>query len=145
MTRASQQGFTLIELMVATAVAGILASIAYPSFQGPVFKARRSDGLTALLQLQMNQERWHSEHGAYASLADLKVSSNSSMGYYELGVTEATASSFAALATGTGAQTRDSACRVLRLSTADGNTSYASGADEHASNSPADNKRCWNL
>ena len=45
-----QHGFTLIELMVAMAVAGILAATAYPSFAGPLFKARRTDGITALLQ-----------------------------------------------------------------------------------------------
>ena len=78
------RGFTLIELMVATAITGILAATAYPSFQGPIFKARRTDGLTALLQLQLTQERWRSEHTSYASLAELKTSTTSSLRYYQL-------------------------------------------------------------
>ena len=145
MKRTSQRGFTLIELMVATAVTGILAATAYPSFQSPICKARRSDALTALLALQMNQERWRSEHSAYASMAELRVSTTSSMGYYQLSITDATASSFVAQAKGTGAQAHDSACKVLRIAVAEGNTVYASGADEHTSNPAADNKRCWNL
>ena len=39
----TQQGFTLIELMVTVAIVGILASIAYPSYQDSVMKSRRAD------------------------------------------------------------------------------------------------------
>lgn len=139
-----QGGFTLIELMVATAITGILAATAYPSFQGPICKARRVDGLTALLQLQMRQETWRSEHTQYANLDELKAQARSSMGYYRLSVPEATAAGFTAMAKGTGPQANDRACQVLSITVANGQTSYASGADEQASNDSATNKRCWN-
>ena len=140
-----QTGFTLIELMVSTAITGILAAIAYPSFQGPIFKARRSDGITALLQIQMSQERWRSNHSSYANLAELNTGSGSSLHYYQLDITEASATGFTAAATGTGAQASDSACRVLRITVTDGHTSYTSGANDHTTNTSANNKRCWNL
>ena len=140
-----QRGFTLIELTVATAIVGILAATAYPSFQGPVFKARRTDGITALMQLQMSQERWRSGHSSYAQLAELNTGAASSMRYYALNVTEASATGFSAIATGTGVQAGDNACKVLRITVNGGDTSYASGEDESTANSSADNRRCWGV
>jgi len=140
-----QRGFTLIETMVVTAITGILAATAYPSFAGPLFKARRTDGLTALLHLQMSQERWRSDHGSYASMVDLKMNPTTSMGYYQLSISDTSATGFSATATGAGTQANDSACKVLRIVVDGGNTSYVSGANEQAANSGTDNKRCWNL
>ena len=140
-----QRGFTLIEVTVTTAIVGILAATAYPSFVGPVFKVRRTDGITALMQLQLSQERWRSGHNAYASLAELSTGAVSPMRYYTLDVTEASAAGFSATATGMGAQAGDNACRVLRLTVAGGDTRYGSGPDENTANSGADNKRCWGV
>ncbi len=137
-----QNGFTLVELLVVTSITGILAATAYPSFAGPVYKARRTDGITALLQLQMSQERWRSGHSSYANQAELQSSATSSLRYYTLNITEADATGFSAVATGTGAQAGDSACRVLRVTVAAGQTTYTAGADDNTS---ASNKRCWNL
>jgi type IV pilus assembly protein PilE len=141
--QSQQRGFTLIELMVATAIVGILAAAAFPSFQGPIFKARRTDGITALMHLQMSQERWRSSRSSYASLGELNASAVSSMRYYALDVTEATSTGFSAIATGSGAQASDRACRVLRITVSGGDTRYASGADETTANSSVDNRRCW--
>ena len=140
-----QHGFTLIELMVATAITGILAATAYPSFQGPLLKARRIEGITALLHLQMSQERWLSSHRSYATQAELGRAITSGQRYYELRVTEATPTGFGAIARATGAQASDNTCRVLRITIEGGHTSYASGADERTDNNLAATKRCWNL
>jgi len=142
---AKQHGFTLIELMIATAITGILASIAYPSFQGPLFKARRTDGIAALMQLQLSQEHWRANHAQYASLGELRSATTSGLHYYQLSVSDATGSGFTAIATGTGAQAGDKACHVLRLSVVGGQTNFESGADATHSNASAENQRCWNL
>lgn len=138
-----QRGFTLVELMIVTAIVGILASIAVPSFQEPLQRARRIDGISALLQLQLSQEQWRSGNTRYANLGELRSPATSSQRYYTLAVTDATASGYSLIATATGAQASDRRCRVLRIMVAHGQATHASGTDERSMNPEADNRRCW--
>jgi type IV pilus assembly protein PilE len=46
-----QNGFTLIELMIVTAIIGILAAIAYPSYQGYVERTSRADMMVEMQQI----------------------------------------------------------------------------------------------
>ena len=59
-------GFTLVELMVTVAVLGILASIAWPSYQQYVRKARHAEAKAALLEnaqfLERNFTQSHRYH-----------------------------------------------------------------------------------
>ena len=64
-------GFTLIELMITVAIVGILASIAYPSYQGSVMKSRRADATGALLGLANAMERHFTETNSYLGAADI--------------------------------------------------------------------------
>ena len=59
------RGFTLIELMIVVAVVGILAAIAYPSYQEQVRKSRRADGAAVLMQNAQFLERFFTENGRY--------------------------------------------------------------------------------
>jgi len=65
MKESTQAGFTLIELMTAVAVLGILAAIALPSYQESVLKGRRAEGRAALLELMQAQERYATQHNCY--------------------------------------------------------------------------------
>lgn len=47
----SQLGFTLIELMIVVAILGILAAIAYPSYQGYVERTNRADMMAEMQQI----------------------------------------------------------------------------------------------
>ena len=52
-----EQGVTLIELLVAVAIVGILAAIAYPSYQDYVRRANRAEAKTVLVETAQVLER----------------------------------------------------------------------------------------
>lgn len=113
-------GFTLIELLIVMAVVGILAAVVFPSYQGYVHKSRRSDAITTLLKIQLQQEKWRANHTSYAGLADIWSGSSSLDGYYDLSITSNTATTFTATATpkAGGVQAGDTACLSLVLTQA---------------------------
>jgi type IV pilus assembly protein PilE len=143
--RRSLRGFTLIELMLVVAVAGILSGVAYPSFMGQLQKIRRADALVALLQVQAAQERWRSNNPSYGSSAQLGLSETSSAGHYAIRVNAATELGYEVLATAQGVQAHDAACRYLRLRSDGGNLVQASGSDIDTSNPVHTNRQCWSM
>lgn len=138
-------GFTLIELMIAVSVAGVLSSVAYPSFVGQVQKVRRTDAVVAMMQLQWAQERWRSNNTAYGSLAEIGMNAASPAGYYTLQVSDNSANGYEVLALATGAQAGDAHCTHLKLAMQGANPVYTSGPDANTANTPADNRKCWSL
>ena len=65
--RVREGGFSLVELLVALAIAGILASIAYPSYAAYVLRARRLEGMAALFEMMQMQERWYARSNTYVA------------------------------------------------------------------------------
>ena len=79
----SDSGFTLIELMIVIVIIGIIASVAYPSYQESTNKARRADGQAALLDIMNAQERYFTENNTYSTtLSDVGRSGTSEKGHY---------------------------------------------------------------
>ena len=60
-----QAGFTLIEAMVVVAIAGILASVAYPAYLQQVGRSRRVDAQAVLMQAAQYVEAFHTENMRY--------------------------------------------------------------------------------
>lgn len=139
----SDRGFTLIETMLVVGIAGILSSIAYPSLEGHMLRARRTDGLVAILQAQLAEERYRANNASYGSRDEAGVRAASAAGLYTVQIVAPTADSYAILASATGAQARDTRCRHLRLTLADAALAYASGPDASVVNDAVANRKCW--
>ncbi len=65
MTRS--QGFTLIEVMIVTAIVAVLAAIAYPAYTSYVIKGERAQARATLLEAAQFMERQYSASNAYSS------------------------------------------------------------------------------
>lgn len=116
-------GFTLIELMVTVAIVGILAGIAYPSYQDSVRKSRRVDAEGVLLGLANAMERnfttTNSYLGAAVGPADtgtpgIYAIPTDTATYYTITINAATGSSYTLSAAPAGTQASDS-CGTLTL------------------------------
>jgi len=59
------RGFTLIELMIVVAIAGILASVAYPSYVESVQRGNRAEARGILLEMAQLLERNFTEANRY--------------------------------------------------------------------------------
>jgi type IV pilus assembly protein PilE len=135
----------LIELMITVSIAGVLSTIALPSFEGVLHKARRSDALIAAAQVQLAQEAYRGNAASYGTLAEIRLPARSTAGHYTLQLATPSAVGYELMLTATGGQQRDAACRHMKLTSTGMNASYASGPDTAVANAAAANRRCWSL
>lgn len=136
---------TLVELLVALAIVGTLAGLAYPAFRLQLLRAHRTEAIELLLRAAAAQERYMLANGRYATtLADgdaadgLPMSVYSSGGRYRLALETRPAASFLLRVTprpGYG-QDDDRRCAAFTLR-ADG---FRAAADDEGRDSTRD---CW--
>lgn len=130
------RGITLMELMIVVVIVGILASIAYPSYQEQLRSARRADGQSMLLQTSQALERCYTRFSAYNNggcAVTFPIASTD--GYYSITTVGAvTAAAFTLAAAPQGAQTSDAKCGTLRLTST--GVQGSQGAD-------TDVNSCW--
>ncbi len=63
--KVSARGFSLMELMVAMVIMGLLVGLAWPSYRGHVQRSQRAEAAAALLQAQQFMERIYAVQGRY--------------------------------------------------------------------------------
>jgi type IV pilus assembly protein PilE len=129
-----QRGFTLIEMLIALAIAAILASWAVPSYSAHLARAHRLEGVLALQQLMLQQEQKRSNNAAYAESIDELRAPRSTR--YRFSVQDADARGYTVAATAIGPQAHDRACAVLLLTVRGGDVQY----QHEGSAAPG---RCW--
>lgn len=75
--REGMAGFSLVELMVTVAIIGILAGIAYPSYQLYVIRANRSEAQQFMLDIANREEEYrlnNNNHQYTTTWSDLNLS-----------------------------------------------------------------------
>ena len=63
------QGFTLIEMMIVVAIIGVLAAIAYPSYQQYVIKTKRTDMMSEMQNIASEIESRKLAPGRYSAIS----------------------------------------------------------------------------
>lgn len=66
--RGSLRGFTLIEVMIAVAIVGILVTIALPSYRDHVIRAQLVDGTNGLAAMRAEMERHFQDNRTFATV-----------------------------------------------------------------------------
>jgi type IV pilus assembly protein PilE len=113
-------GFTLIELLITVAIIGILAAVAYPSYNDFVVRNKRAEAPRELVRLANLQEQLFVDSRAYtANISELGVGTDAewetTSGYYKIS-SKVVNSTFTLKATAQGTQaTDDVACEEITL------------------------------
>lgn len=144
----SQFGFTLIELMIAVLIVGILAAIAYPSYVDSVTKSNRRTAQACLSNYAQYMERFYTANMRYDENVDgdentlptLDCATGQNSGqHYTYAIPTLSRSTYTLSATpivGSTQASRDSACGVQTINQA--GTKGAAG-----STAAADVAKCW--
>ena len=109
---------TLVELLIVVAIVGILASVALPSWNSQVQKVLRADARNALLNVQLEQEKYRSTNGAYAGgLSDLGLAHYETGDYYNVSIVSNSFTGFLATAApNTNGGQSDDSCGTFAIS-----------------------------
>ena len=114
------QGFSLIELMIAVVIVGILAAIAIPMYSDYVTRSRRADGQATLMQFAQELERCYTQFSKYndnscSVVNGGVVSETSDQGFYVVTASKLDESAFTLTATPQNEQADDTDCGELKL------------------------------
>jgi type IV pilus assembly protein PilE len=128
------RGFTLVELLVALALAAMLLTLGLGAPRDHALRIGRLDAVEALGRVQQTQEQHRSAHGLYTN--DLSAltgaAAASPQGRYAISIELTGGDGYRATAGALGAQARDTACATLTLEV------------RHGFAQTGPNAGCWN-
>lgn len=84
--RAGAEGFSLLELMIAVTIVGILAAVAVPGYFNHMMRSRQTAVVGELMAIKAAQERYFAENGGYAAKMN-KLQAGASPVMYAVGGT----------------------------------------------------------
>ncbi|MCL6037382.1 type IV pilin protein [Neisseria meningitidis] len=116
-----QKGFTLLELMIAVAILGILTLITYPSYKTYIRRVRLSEVKSTLLINAQTMERYYRQKGTFDNYDKNKLKQNE---YFDITLSEVSPDHFTLKAT-PNPTTNDGETCVVTLN--DGGTLSAAG------------------
>ncbi|HGG9702029.1 TPA: type IV pilin protein [Neisseria meningitidis] len=119
-----QKGFTLLELMIAVAILGILTLITYPSYKTYIRRVRLTEVRTTLLHNAQTMERYYRQKGTFERYNLTKLEQNE---YFDITLNEVSPDHFTLKAT-PNPTTNDGETCVVTLN--DGGTIAASGKNQ---------------
>ncbi|EMT4155356.1 type IV pilin protein [Neisseria gonorrhoeae] len=119
-----QKGFTLLELMIAVAILGILTLIAYPSYKTYIRRARLSEVKSTLLMNAQTMERYYRQKGTFEHYDKNKLKQNK---YFNITLSEVSPDHFT-LKAAPDPQTNEGETCTVTLN--DGGTIAASGTNQ---------------
>lgn len=99
------QGFTLVELMVAVAIVGILAAVAIPQYNSHITRSRIPEATNMLASRAVMAEQFFQDNRTYETTAlvtNPACTSNTSNAYFDFSCSAATANTFTIQAVGKG-------------------------------------------
>jgi type IV pilus assembly protein PilE len=140
--RNPQRGFTLIELVVAVAVLGILTAIAIPQYISYTLKSHRTDAIRSLTSIRQALERCYSQNFTYLNGGSTPCpaangsATTSSNGYYNITYTTLTATKYTLQAAATGLQLKDTNCATFTMDNTGAQTALNSGNTDNS-------QACW--
>ncbi len=127
-------GFSLLELLVALVVLGILLGVAVPAYRALLQPVRRADARLVLTEILLAEQRWHLRQGRYGTLADLGLVVPARLApFYLVRLERQSATDFLALAVPRpGSAQAGDACGVLAV-----------GPDGPVYDAPYAGPECW--
>jgi type IV pilus assembly protein PilE len=136
--RGRSAGITLIELMIVIVIVAVLAGMATSTYRKYLMRTNRTEAKTALLRVQVAQEKFFLQNNRYAkTAAEMTAAPPAGLGvpavgnYYSIDFSAAADSTYTARATAINGQTGDdAACRTLTI-------------DDSGKKTPDDSTGCW--
>lgn len=111
----NQGGFTVIELLIAVVIIGVLASVAIPAYRQYVIESRRAEAQGFMAELALRQERWRANNPSYGSTTDISAGVDT-LNFYNFDVQNASGTTYTIRGIPQGTQlATDGGCNPLTL------------------------------